>query len=337
MEKVTIKEVAKAAGVSFTTVSRALSGSPGVGETTRARIRRICEEMGYTPNAIARSMVQRRTNTIGLIVSSINNPFMSEVTESIENRLREHGYHMTVCNSSGDVELERKAYELLLERQADGILLIPVGTESYATLKPLLGRAPTIFISENLKDHPVNYVSVDNYRGGKLGTKYLISLGHKRILYLGCRRGSAAHLLRADGYRDACLKRGLEPDYLDNEAGSSYESGYRLAQQYFAGGQRHTAIFCAADSIAIGVMRAADELGVRIPEDISVLGFDNIFLSDLPRISLSTVEQPKPRIAASAVDMLLEQIETEEDGTSYRVIAPRLIERCTCAPVAEEA
>ena len=337
MEKVTIKDVALAAGVSITTVSRSLSGSSEISESTRKRVLHICDSLGYTPNAIARSMVKKRTDTVGLIVASIANPFMSEVTNSVEIRLREHGYQLMVCNSSNDVRLERKAFELLVGRQVDGILLIPVGQESYESLSSLLTKVPTVFISENLRDYPVNYVSVDNYRGAKLGTEYLISLGHRKILYLGCRQTSAAHRLRADGYRDACAAVGVEPTFLDNDGFSSHESGYCLAQAYFSEGRReHTAIFCAADSIALGVMQAADEAGIRVPGDISLLGFDNISLSGLPRIALTTVDQPKPRIANAAVDMLFEQIAATDDIPSYRVIAPRLITRSTCAACAEQ-
>lgn len=334
MEKVTIKDVAKAADVSIATVSRALSGCGGVGETTRKRIVALCEKMGYTPNAVARSMVKHRTDTIGLIVSSISNPYMSEMTDAIETCLRERGYNLMVCNSSRDIKLERDTYELLISRMVDGILLIPAGSASYSSLLPLLGKVPTVFISEKLRDFPVNFVSVDNYRGGKLGTEYLVGLGHKKILYLGRRPESAAHCYRAKGYEDVCRVNGLEPEILDSTGGHSDECGYALAKAYFSKGKpKHTAFFCATDSIAIGVMRAADEMGVRIPEDISLIGFDNIHLGALSRISLTTVAQPIARMAASAVDMLLEDVNYGSRGDSYRVLAPNIVERTSCAPL----
>ena len=143
MGKVTIKDVAKVANVSFTTVSRALSGSSEIGEETRRRILKLCEEMGYTPNAVARSMVMKRTNIIGLIVASIDNPFMSELTTHIEIYARRCGYNLMVCNSSYDTELEKEVFSLLLGRQVDGIILLPVGNESYDSLKSLTAQVPT--------------------------------------------------------------------------------------------------------------------------------------------------------------------------------------------------
>ncbi len=147
---VTLKDVAKVAGVSYATVSRALSGSPEIGESTRKRVVRICEEMGYTPNSVARSMVMKRTNIIGLIVTSIDNPFMSEMTAHLEIYARKCGYNLMVCNSSYDLNLEKEVFSLLMGRKVDGIIMIPIGNESYDTLKVLTAQVPTVFISENM-------------------------------------------------------------------------------------------------------------------------------------------------------------------------------------------
>ena len=165
MPSVTLKDVAKVAGVSYATVSRALSGSPEISEETRRRILKLCKEMGYTPNSVARSMVKRCTNVLGLIVPSLNNPFMSELTAHLEIYARTRGYNLMVCNSSYDYDLEKEVFSLLVGRQVDGIIMIPVGHESYEPLNALTSQVPTVFISENMKDYPENYVSVDNHRG----------------------------------------------------------------------------------------------------------------------------------------------------------------------------
>ena len=179
MGSVTLKDVAKVAGVSYATVSRALSGSTEIGAETRERILKLCREMGYTPNAIARSMVTRKTNIIGLIVAAIDNPFMSELTTNIEIYARERGYNLMVCNSSYDPELEQGVFSLLLSRQVDGIIMIPIGNESYDSLKGLTSQIPTVFISENMQDLPENYIAVDNRQGTDAATEYLYSLGHR--------------------------------------------------------------------------------------------------------------------------------------------------------------
>lgn len=331
MKNVTIKDVAKVAGVSYATVSRALSGSPEIGEDTRRRVLEICLQMGYTANAVARSMVMKRTKLLGLIVANIDNPFMSELAYHVEMRAREQGYNLMLCNSSHDLQLEQEAFALLVGRQVDGIILVPSGSVSYERLQTYLSRTPTVFMSENLRDLPESYVSVDNYRGTHLGTEYLYSLGHRRILYLGRRKNSMTHQLRAEGYTDACRELGVEPAFCNSSLTfSSIEAGYQLAKHVFQKPFPYTAIFAATDSLALGVMKAADEAGLRIPEDVSLLGFDNITYTSLPKINLTTVDQPKKTMAAMAVDVLLDKINDPNVGYSHRILTPSLVERSSC-------
>lgn len=338
MKNVTIKDIAKVAGVSYATVSRALSGSSEIGAETRERVLRICREMGYTTNYVARSMVMRRTNFIGLIVANIDNPFMSELAYHIELRAREQGYNLMLCNSSHDLELERQVFTLLVGRQVDGIILVPANSDSYESLKPYISKVPTVFMSENLRDLPESYISVDNYRGTRLGTEYLYALGHRDILYFGRRKNSVTHTLRAEGYVDACRELNMEPSFCNSGFSfSSIQTGYQLARHLFQKPLKHTAIFAATDSLALGVMEAAEEAGIRIPEDLSLLGFDNIMYSDLPRINLTTIEQPKKTMASMAVDVLLEKIGDVSAGYSHRILMPSLVERGTCRRVGAQA
>lgn len=334
MKNVTIKDIAKVAGVSYATVSRAISGSPEIGEETRQRVLKICREMGYTTNYVARSMVMKRTKLIGLILANIDNPFMSELAYHIEIRAREKGYNLMLCNSSHDPELERQVFTLLAGRQVDGIILVPSGSDSYENLKPYIARVPTVFMSENLRDLPESYVAVDNYRGTRLGTEYLYSLGHRSVLYLGRRKNSVTHQLRAEGYIDACRALNMEPTFCNsNFSLSSVQAGYQLARHLFQKPLRQSAIFAASDSLALGVMGAAGEAGIRIPEDLSLLGFDNITYTDLPRINLTTIDQPKKTMASMAVDVLLEKISDPNAGYSHRILTPSLVERGTCMRV----
>ena len=336
MGVVTLKDVAKVAGVSYATVSRALSGSPEVGESTRKRVVRICEEMGYTPNSVARSMVMKRTNIIGLIVTSIDNPFMSEMTAHLEIYARKCGYNLMVCNSSYDLDLEKQVFSLLMGRKVDGIIMIPIGSESYDSLKTLTAQVPTVFISENMIDLPENYVSVDNTTGMQEATEYLYSLGHRRILYLGARDNSMTHKLRVDGYLDACRKLGIEPNVIRNtQARSSFQVGYALAKEHFSKPFSETAILCAADALAIGVIQAAYEKGIRIPDDLSLMGFDNISFSALPPIDLTTVNQPKQELAISAMDMLLNRIKKPDAPHTKTILSPSLIVRNSCRAIKE--
>lgn len=337
MKNVTIKDVAKVAGVSYTTVSRSLSGSTEIGEDTRERVLQVCKEMGYTKNYIARSMVMKKTNLIGLIVANIDNPFMSELAYHIEMRARERGYNLMLCNSSHDLDIERDVFELLVSRQADGIIIVPANSESFDTLKQLVQKVPTVFVSENLRDEPESYISVDNYRGTHIGTEYLYSLGHKKILYFGLRKASVTHQMRAVGYIDACRELGIETNILySNYQQSSTQAGYEMARQVFSGKLEYTAIFAAADSLALGVYAAAEEAGIRIPEDISLIGFDNILYSDLPRIHLTTIEQPKKTMAIAAVDILYDKLNDDASGYSHRILTPSLIARSSCRDIRNE-
>ena len=334
MPNITLKDVAKVAGVSYATVSRALSGSSEIGEDTRKRIQKICEEMGYTPNSIARSMVMKRTNIIGLIVASIDNPFMSELTTNIEIYARQKGYNLMVCNSSYDIGLEKEVFSLLKGRQVDGIIILPASNESYDTLKPIMSDLPTVFISENMQDLPENYVAVDNRQGTGLAVEYLHSLGHSNILYFGCRRGSITHQLRLEGYQSACKRLGITPNVLYSPyQRSSLEVGYRLGKEYFSGQHEDTALICASDTLAIGAVQAGYEAGIRFPKDLSIVGFDNISFSSLPPINLTTIDQPKQKMAESAVNLLLSRITDPETPHSREILPASLIVRGSCRPL----
>ena len=337
MEKVTIKDIARVANVSYATVSRALSSSPEIGDATREKILKICDEMKYIPDSVARSMVKRTTNIIGVVTASINNPFMSELIEAIEIAARDRGYNLMVCNSSYDLELEKHQFSLLLGRRVDGIIVIPAGHDTAANLSGYESDVPVVYVSENLQDGQASYVAIDNAAGARTGVEYLYSKGHRRILYLGRRQGSLTHQLRADGVISACASLGMEVSFKDNDSAgkSSIEAGYKLAKDFFTteymcgAASGPTAIFCATDALALGTMQAADEAGIRIPEDISLLGFDNISFTALPRIGITTVEQPKAEMAKAAIELLLDG--HEEEGVKVsRSIEPRLVERTSC-------
>ena len=330
MKNVTLKDVAKAAGVSYATVSRALSGSSQIGSETRERVLKLCDDMGYTTNFVARSMVTKRTNLIGLVVPSVDNQFMSELAYHAEVSARSHGYNIMLCDSGPDLRQEKTVVKLLLGRQVDGILIVPQSSRSYESLKPYLAQTPTVFLSENLRDQPQSYVAVDNSRGTYLGTQYLYELGHRDILYFG-QRQSTTHQLRAEGYLKACQELGLAPRYFNSEyTRSSIQGGYQLAKELFQKPLDYTAIFASTDSNALGVLTAADELGIDIPGRLSLIGFDNISATALSRIDLTTIDQPKKAMAVQAVDMLRDKIEHGTQGYVHQILLPTLIRRGTC-------
>lgn len=330
MKSVTLKDVAKAAGVSYATVSRALSGSPQIGSDTRERIIKLCDEMGYTTNYVARSMVKKKTDLIGLVVPSIDNQFMSELAYYAEMSARSHGYNIMLCNSGPDLKQEKTVVKLLLGRQVDGILIVPQSPKTYENIRAYTDQVPTVFLSENLRDQPQSYVAADNSRGTYIGTKYLYELGHRDILYFG-RRHSTTHQLRAEGYMKACQELGLKQRFFNSEfSHSSINNGYQLAKDLFSKPIDYSAIFASTDSNAIGIMKAADELHIDIPGRLSLIGFDNITATGLPRLELTTIEQPKRDMAVQAVDMLRDKIENGTQGYVHQILMPTLIKRSTC-------
>ena len=330
MKSVTLKDVAKAAGVSYATVSRALSGSPQIGSDTRERIIKLCDEMGYTTNYVARSMVMKKTDLIGLVVPSIDNQFMSELAYYAEMSARSHGYNIMLCNSGPDLKQEKTVVKLLLGRQVDGILIVPQSPKTYENIRAYTDQVPTVFLSENLRDQPQSYVAADNSRGTYIGTKYLYELGHRDILYFG-RRHTTTHQLRAEGYMKACQELGLKQRFFNSEfSRSSVDNGYQMAKELFANPIDYTAIFASTDSNALGILKAADELRIDIPGRISLIGFDNIRSTDMPRISLTTIDQPKREMAIQAVDMLRDKIENGTQGYVHQILLPSLVKRGTC-------
>ncbi len=336
MRRVTIKDIAKEANVSYATVSRALSGSPEISEKTRAHVLEVSKRMGYTKNYIAHAMVKKRTGLIGLIVASVKNPFMSELAFHIEQHAMLKGYNLMLCNSSHDTERERQVFEVLISRQVDGIIIVPTSAETHRHLAPYLETTPTVFVGENLRDAAVSYVAIDNYRGTRIGMEYLYGLGHRDILYFGRRKGSVTHQLRANGYIDACEEAGIEPMICHSSyTSSSIQNGYQLAKTLLTKPIDYTAVFAATDSMALGFMKATSELKIRIPKDLSLMGFDNIQYAELPRIDLTTIEQPQQAIAATAVDTLLERINNPQAGYAHHVLSPKLIERGTCKQLSD--
>ncbi len=330
MKNVTLKDVAKAAGVSYATVSRALSGSPQIGSDTRERIIKLCDEMGYTTNYVARSMVMKKTDLIGLVVPSIDNQFMAELAYYAEMSARFHGYNIMLCNSGPDLKQEKTVVKLLLGRQVDGILIVPQSPDTYENIRAFTDQVPTVFLSENLRDQPQSYVAADNSHGTYIGTQYLYELGHREILYFG-RRHSTTHQLRAEGYMKACRELGLHEQYFNSEfPRSSIANGYQLARELFSKPITYTAIFASTDSNALGILKAADEMHIDIPRQLSLIGFDNIPSTALPRIELTTIEQPKREMAVQAVDMLRDKIENGTQGYVHQILMPSLVKRGSC-------
>ncbi len=331
-KKPTIRDVAQAMGISPSTVSRALAGQPGVSAKKQQEILGVCRKMGYF---LSRN--EQDGFTFGVIVGNTTSPFNAKIISGLQHDADRHGHQLLFLYSRNDLARERTAFEFLLHSKVDGVILIPANLQSAEHLGEMTERLPTVFLNEELPDRGKNYVCVDNLLGGRMGTEYLISLGHRNILYFGWRKGNPSQQLRYEGYVQACCEHGLEPMdiAMAKNAGSSIQTGYQLGKIWLDQGRSPeiTAVFAAADALALGLLSALEEQGVRVPDDISLLGFDGIESTELHRIRLSTVNQPVEKMAQAAIGLLLEQLRHSQIGFSHHIFQPTLIIRDTCTSI----
>jgi DNA-binding LacI/PurR family transcriptional regulator len=304
---VSIKDIARVANVSHSTVSRALRNSPLVNAETGALIRKIAMEKGYMVSAVARSLVTRRTNTIGIVVTSIADPFVGEVVGGIEEFALAHGYSVFLATCHADPALEVRAVQSFHERRVDGILVTASRVGALYTRLLSEMKIPIVLINNQNPGEFIFSVAIDNLDGGRQVTRHLVELGHKRIAYIGDQFGFQSEAERYTGYRQILEESGLrfESELITHGDGGP-ESGKLAMEQLLALVKPPTAVFCYNDMEAIGAMRAARERGLTVPCDISVAGFDDIFLSSYTDPPLTTLRQPKHEMGRDAARLLLE-------------------------------
>ena len=338
MGRVTIKDIAQLAGVSYASVSRALNGSGKVSEENRKKILEICEREGYRVNIHARSLSTRKTYILGVVVPNIANSFYSDIVLHFSTHAQTFGYHILLCNSFFDPKIEEEMLGYLIDQQVDGIVLVSSRNYSIDYVKRYQKSIPIVLLGGSYCENDlrgINIVNLDNRSGGHMAADYLYSLGHRDIIYLGFRSATATHAERHAGFMDEMAKHNIQPFTVENTDNySSVEKGYELGLELFRSPRQFTAIFAATDTIALGVIKAAEECGLRIPEDISLLGFDNNIYSSLPRIELSTIDQRKELMAKASVDLLKNLIEKPAAGEYiHRSIMPEVIVRNSCRSI----
>lgn len=330
MKRTTIKDVAALAGVSCATVSRAMDDRPEISAETKARVRAACVRLGYVPNAAARGLAGQSTHTIGLIVPDISNPYFAGMTTAIEQAAARNGYRVLLSNSLRDRKRELEAVDAFLSRQIDGIIISALSPQGQAAHREMLGTLPHLYLGVN-HDTDCSYVMPDNAAGAYEAVRYLLCLGHRNIVFLGGRNNSRTREQRILGFHRALEEAGLPGRVLPGpEAPETQRQwDYERALELFHSRPLPDAIFAFSDMAALKVLEAAEACGVRIPEDLSLVGFDNIFFSGLPRIHLTTVSQKKHRQGRLAVERLLEQIHGRAASTAD-LIQPELLIRSTC-------
>ena len=324
----TIREVAQKAQVSYTTVSHVINNTRFVTEETRQRVLAAMEALNYRPNNLARALRRGETCTLGLILPDSANPFFAEVGRSIEEAAFEKGYNIILCNSEGNQDKELRYVKVLSEKQMDGIIFMATGDETGSLLSLMEQDIPIVLVDRELPEIETDLVLADNWQGGYLSTQHLIDLGHRRI---GCIAGPSfltPSAQRVTGYRQALSDAGLAYDENLVVQGDFHpQTGREGAHQLLALAEPPSAIFVCNDMMAIGVLSMAAALGLRVPDELSVVGFDNIDLGAYAIPPLTTYAQPKVLIGQSAVGMLLERIQDRRLPARRMVLPGSLVVR----------
>lgn len=341
---VSIKDIAEAAGKTHSTVSRALRDSSKISEETRERIQQIAQEMGYTPNAVAQSLQTDRTNAIGLVVTSIADPFWSDVVRGVEEVAQPAGFSVLLNSSHNDPDQEIQAIETFHRRRVDGLLVASsrVGSNYVDRMSQI--DVPVVLInSEGEEDFNfLHSVTVDDRSGIRQAVQHLVDRGHRRIGYLGVQNRPLSNQRRREGYVDAMTENGIDPrdewtevaPVIETEPRNDVKAAEALMPNLFEAGV--TALLCFNDMVAIGVLKACKSQGIRVPEDISIVGFDGINMARYVTPSLTTIHQPKREMGNIAMQMLDDLI--EQESVQNRVLAPRFVRReSTGPPPSEEA
>lgn len=337
---ISIKDIAKTAGVSHSTVSRALGDSPLVSAQTKARIQRLAREMGYSPDAQARSLVMGRTQTVGVVVTTIADPFIAEIVQVIERTARDHGYSVILASSDAQPEREIAAVEMLHSKRVDGVVV--TSSRIGALYQDYLDRlsVPVVLVNSHSEQRgPYTFsINVDNRHGACLATKHLIELGHRRIAYITGPSDHSDDLDRLVGYREALNQVGIGFDPSLVVSGNGRASGGESALPTLSAlANPPTAVFCYNDMTAIGLMRAARQAGLEVPQKLSLVGFDDIPFASYVQPSLTTIAQPKAKMGARALEMVLDLMSdpgsTGEGGSTFVVVGELVVRESSGALV----
>jgi LacI family transcriptional regulator len=304
-----MRDVARQAGVSITTVSHVINNSRAVSNGARQRVETAMLELGYKPNTLARSLRRQQTHTIGMIVPDSANPFFAEIARGIEDASFKQNYNVVLCNTEGDLEKQISYTNVLIQNQVAGIVFVAAGVSTELVEDLQRRQVPLVVVDREVPDVAVDTVLTDHYQGGRLATQHLVDLGHRRIACIPAGSELSPSSDRVTGYQDVLRENGLAVDEALIVRGDfQYKSGFEAAQQLLALAEPPTAVFASNDLMAVGCISAATQQGLRVPEDLSVVGFDDVRLASFTNPPLTTIAQPKREIGTLAVEMLLTRI-----------------------------
>jgi LacI family transcriptional regulator/LacI family repressor for deo operon, udp, cdd, tsx, nupC, and nupG len=335
--RTTIADIAQLANVSKATVSAVLNNRPGISSQTRARVLQVIKKFDYRPNEIARSLSSRKTRSIGLVIKEIDNPYFARVMKGIFDVCREHGYTVLLGSSELSPTQERQSIEALASQRVAGLIISPLqGPDSdFTWLADLLRDHYPLVMLGQVKNYRTTVVDIDNVQAARKAVEYLIALGHCQIAYFAGPSYSSHSEDRRLGYHQALMSHGLSmPPEFVIPVGSDRELGYKAGLELFRHpGPHPTAIFCYNDLVAIGLINALNELQIAVPEQVSVIGCDDLDVSLCFRIPLTTIHVPAYDIGRTAAERIIHNLAHDNGSTPEIVLfEARLVERKSCAP-----
>ncbi|MGW9018956.1 LacI family DNA-binding transcriptional regulator [Priestia megaterium] len=328
--KPTIYDVAEKAGVSIATVSKVINNTGRISDKTRKKVNLIMNELNYHPSFVASALTGKRTQTIGLLIPNIANPFYSEFARNLEDRAHELGYSIVICSTDYNEEKEKKYVSLLMRKQVDGFIITSGFTNVGLIQEVMNQKIPVALIAYSIPTLSLNSIGIDDYKAGYQATAHLAELGHKRIAVIAETVQSSNDRVR--GYKEALKEYQLEFDinlYIETKA--TVEDGEIATDKLLNVEEPPTAIFAFNDILAIGTMQCAKKRGLSIPENLSVIGCDNTILALIP--SLTTMGQPLREMGHEAADILIEEIEGKKTRKQQILLSPELVIRDSTGPL----
>ncbi len=330
--RITVKDLARELGMSVSTVSRAFYPDAVIAEATRKLVLQKAVEIGYRPNPFAQSLITKRTQIVGMVVSDLTNPFYPEVMTKLTTLLQKQGMNVMLSSAEQPDGID-EAVDLLLMYQPDLMIVLATSLESHARERCEAAGAPVIFFNRLSADGLGYGVSCDNIEGGKRAADYLADTGHKRLLYVSAFPGASTNVERQQGFCEQAVLRGLDAPQVIEAGRFSYEAGYEAGLSVRQLRNRPDGVLCANDIVAIGFIEGVQEgVGLRVPQDISVIGYDDIAMAAWPSHKLTTIAQPLDAMMAATVALAAQLASsTEVDQRTLRITPGPLIERSTVA------
>ncbi|MDH3498851.1 MAG: LacI family transcriptional regulator [Acidimicrobiia bacterium] len=327
----TINDVAERAGVSKSLVSLVMRDAPNVSEGRRAAVLKAADELGYRPNRVARSLVQQRTNIIGVMVSDFHNAFFVEIIDGIENAAEKAGYKILLNSGQRVAAKEEAAVETLLEMRADAVILggPHVGSGPIARAARVV---PVVLVGKSSRVKGVDSVANDERAGARLAVEHLKSLGHRRIAHIGGGRRESGGPGRLTAYSQSMADLNLGRYMQVVEKGATEDDGFHGARELFKTPIPPTAIFCFNDLVALGALQALTQMGLKVPGDVSLIGYDNTHITALEFINMSTIDQPRFDMGRRALQLAVERLEAGRKDPRRVTVKPSLIPRGTTGP-----